>query len=128
MSNQEKDTLILTLPLSTSVNDTYGLTTKNTSYPIKYVKTKGKEYFKIVNEYVKTNNFDIQANVPLKVEIMISFASRHKNDLDNRLKSLLDALTRANVWEDDSLIDELHVYRGQVQKPGSMIVKISECK
>ena len=125
MSNYDSDTLTLLLPLSPSINDSYGITSKS-GYPIKYVKLKAKEYFSVVHNYVLENNFNIQANVPLKVEVIINFATNHRNDLDNRLKALFDSLTRADVWDDDSLIDELHVIRGVVKKPGSIIIKISE--
>ena len=124
-NNYEKEALVLTLPISPSVNDSYGITIKG-KFPIKYVKTSAKEYFSKVKEYVLLNNFNVQANTRLKVEVMINFATNHRNDLDNRLKSLFDSLTQAGVWEDDSLIDELFVIRGETKKPGSIIIKISE--
>lgn len=33
-------------------------------------------------------------------------------DVDNRLKSLLDACTKTCLWADDALIDEIHIARG----------------
>lgn len=39
-------------------------------------------------------------------------------DVDNRLKALLDACTKACVWHDDRLIDEIHVGRGEVDPDG----------
>jgi len=125
MNNYEQETIVLMLPLSPSVNDSYGITIKS-GFPIKYLKKKAKDYFLIVNNYIKINNFDLQINIPLKVEIIINFATNHRNDLDNRVKSLLDSLTMANVWADDSLINDLHIIRGTVKKPGSIIIKISE--
>jgi len=127
IDNLESDSVTLILPISPSVNDTYGLTTSG-GVPIKYIKTRGKAFFKEVNEYVKKNGFDIHSNIPLKVEIIINFATNHRNDLDNRLKSLLDSLTLSGVYEDDSQINELHVIRGETKKPGSIIIKISEYK
>jgi crossover junction endodeoxyribonuclease RusA len=53
----------------------------------------------------------------LRVTARICYGTRRKIDLDNRMKSLLDALTNAGVWGDDSQIDELVVTRGPVAPP-----------
>lgn len=47
-------------------------------------------------------------------------------DLDNRLKVLLDSLTRAKVICDDSQIHRLHVEKGNVVEEGKVIIKIAE--
>lgn len=39
-------------------------------------------------------------------------------DVDNRLKALLDSCTKACLWQDDKLIDEIHVMRGAVDPAG----------
>ena len=126
MSNYESDTLVLTLPIPPSLNDFYGHTAPTAHRVIKYVKESGKIYKQKIAEYVKLNNFDIHANVPLKVEIIINFPTNRRNDLDNRMKGLLDSITEAGVWEDDALIDDLHIIRGITGKPGGVIVKIQE--
>jgi len=126
MSNFDSSTIILTLPLPPSVNNYYGVTAPAAHRVIKYIKPAGKKYMEDVNNYIRTNGFNIQANIPLKVEVLINFPTNHKTDLDNRMKCLLDSLTKAEVWEDDSLIDDLHIVRGVTSKPGGVIVKISE--
>jgi len=47
-------------------------------------------------------------------------------DLDNILKPLLDALHHAGVIEDDSLIDELYVARGEKTEDGAVEVQVFE--
>jgi len=123
----DSETFILNLPFPPSVNSYYGITLKG-KFPIKYIKDAGKKYQNEVNIYVQENNFNIGINIPIKVEIILNFPTRHRSDLDNRMKALLDSLTLSNVWEDDSLIDELHIIRGTIAKPGSVIIKISEYK
>ena len=50
----------------------------------------------------------------LRVEIEAYPPDKRKRDLDNILKSLLDALTYAGIWEDDSQIDDLRIYRSTI--------------
>jgi crossover junction endodeoxyribonuclease RusA len=47
---------------------------------------------------------------PVALSIRFYFATKRRRDLDNQNKLVLDALTGI-VYEDDSQIDELHLYR-----------------
>lgn len=47
---------------------------------------------------------------PLKVTIGLHPPDRRRRDIDNPIKPLLDALTHAGAWEDDSQIRALHVW------------------
>ena len=49
---------------------------------------------------------------------------RRRRDLDNLWKGLLDALTHAGIYDDDSLIDDLRITRRSVVDGGSMLVTI----
>lgn len=126
MSNYDSSTLVLTLPMPPSVNDFYGYTSPSKHRIIKYVKEAGKEFKRKVKDYVILNSFDIKANVPLKVEVILNFKTKQRTDLDNRMKGLLDSLTEAEVWQDDSLIDDLHIIRGYSPTTAGVIVIITE--
>lgn len=45
-------------------------------------------------------------------------------DLDNLPKAVLDSLSKARVWTDDSQIDILTTVRMDVEKPGRIVVSI----
>lgn len=47
----------------------------------------------------------------LALTIHVHVPDRRARDLSNLPKALEDALTHAGLWADDSLIDELHLYR-----------------
>lgn len=49
---------------------------------------------------------------------------RRKRDLDNLPKGILDALTAGEVWHDDSQVDDLRITRGDIAKPGYVVVSI----
>jgi crossover junction endodeoxyribonuclease RusA len=62
----------------------------------------------------------------LSVTVDIYPPDRRKRDLDNVLKALFDGITHAGVWEDDSQIDELHVYRRDRVEHGLCIVEVEQ--
>jgi crossover junction endodeoxyribonuclease RusA len=63
----------------------------------------------------------------LFVRIELYPPDNRKRDIDNVQKPLLDALTHARVWVDDSQIDMLTTIRcGRIAKPGSCVIVIGE--
>lgn len=61
----------------------------------------------------------------LAVEIIAHAPDRRQRDLDNLPKAILDSLTHAGVWTDDSQVDLLTIRRGPVNPQGLAIVRIS---
>ena len=51
---------------------------------------------------------------------------KRKIDIDNRIKSVLDALQDAGVFDDDFQVDELSIVRGKPIKGGAIRVLIEE--
>lgn len=69
-------------------------------------------------------------NGPLKGRVSIHVTLHNKTgrsyDIDNRCKALLDSLTHAAVWHDDSQVDEMIVRRGRPINGGLCEVEIKE--
>ena len=65
----------------------------------------------------------------LSVIITVQAPDKRRYDIDNRLKPVLDALTAARVWNDDSQVDQLTIIRLKPDKSlpeGRCTVTISE--
>lgn len=60
----------------------------------------------------------------LAVTVQVRAPDRRSRDLDNLGKCLLDALTKAGVWQDDAQIDRLTFVRAEPIKGGAVLVSI----
>lgn len=88
----------------------------------------GREYRKSVHAAV-TAQIGARGAIsgPVRVDILLHPPTRHRLDLDNRIKAVLDALTHAAVWVDDSQVDVLIVSRGDVRpNDGCALVEVIE--
>lgn len=63
-------------------------------------------------------------NARLEMQVTLYPKDRRKQDIDNRIKALWDALTDAGVFDDDEQIDVLMVQRGAIKKGGGCLVMI----
>ncbi len=117
------ETIRFVLPLPPTCNN-YRAGVAINGKPRLITSRKGREYFKVVKSQVEWDWSPLEDR--LAVEIEVRCPTRAKSDLDNRVKPLLDALTQAGVWADDSLIDHLEVRRGPIEKPGGVTVWIKK--
>lgn len=104
--------LVLTLPYPPSVNHYWRTTVVRKGrrhVPRVYVSEEGKRYRRRVVAILK----DVpQLSGPVGATIVAYPPDNRRRDLDNLPKSLLDALTWAGVWEDDSALVYLAVLWG----------------
>ena len=59
---------------------------------------------------------DWSKDLRYSVAIELVCNTRRRYDVDNRVKPILDALTRAGAWNDDAQVDEIYAVRGEVDK------------
>ena len=60
----------------------------------------------------------------LSVSITLNPPDKRVRDIDNSIKSLLDAMCQAGLFDDDSQVDKLLVERGAIVKGGLCKVNI----
>lgn len=112
--------ITLKLPYPPSVNHYWGQVGSR-----KFLGKKGKEFREQV--YICSLNARKGAlKGRLHVQVYLYPPDKRKRDIDNVLKSLLDALEHAYIYENDSQIDKLCVERKEVAKDGYCEVTIQE--
>jgi crossover junction endodeoxyribonuclease RusA len=62
----------------------------------------------------------------LEMQVTLYPKDRRKQDIDNRIKALWDALADAGVFDNDEQIDVLMVQRGAIKKGGGCMVIIEK--
>ena len=85
---------------------------------------KGREYRADALAAIQEQRLPRYGAMRLKVTLTLHAPDRRKRDLANFEKAPIDALAFAGVFDDDSQIDHLTLIRGEVGKPGKVIVKL----
>lgn len=58
------------------------------------------------------------------VSIQFSFGNKRKNDIDGRIKPILDLLEKAGVYKNDSMVTELHVYKDYDKENPRVVIQV----
>lgn len=117
-----KDDIVLFLPWPPTVNDYYKVTQAGQRYLDKKVRVYREATAKAIHEQAPS----LYLEDPLFVEVYLFPPDRRKRDVDNYMKGLLDGMTEAKLWKDDSIVNQLHIFRGETVKGGIVRVEISE--
>lgn len=118
------ETLTLTLPWPPSLNHYWRHNQGRT-----HISAKGKAYRKDVSDLYAIQGADIRraggfGKQRLRVSIDVAEPDRRRRDIDNLLKSVLDALEAVDVFDDDCQVDELRIKRVGLEPGGALYVLI----
>ena len=111
--------LILNLPLPPSVNSYRTIFRGRMG-----ISKAGREFKAQVSDYVVEYRVPKLGKSRLEMKVIIYPRDRRKQDIDNRIKALWDALGDAGVFDDDEQIDVLVIERGEIKKGGGVLVMI----
>ncbi len=111
-----------TLPFPPSINHYYRRVGPRT-----LISREGRAFRKTVISNLRHQQIQT-LDGRLLVTITVFPPDRRRRDLDNLLKSTLDALQHAGVYKDDSQIDSLEIHRGPIKPEGSLLIIVSEIK
>lgn len=113
----------LYLPFPPTVNNYY----KKSSSGGTFISNKGRKFRSEAAEAISEQLPGVHIEDRMLVEVVLFPPTRAVRDVDNYNKALLDAITQAGLWEDDSLIDQLFNYRGEVRsRRGSIYLRITD--
>jgi crossover junction endodeoxyribonuclease RusA len=112
--------LVLNLPLPPSINHYWGQSGHR-----RYVSKAGVAFKEAVSNYVSEYNVPKLGDARLEFQVTLYPRDRRKQDIDNRIKALWDALAEAGVFDNDEQIDILIVHRGEIKKGGGCLVFIN---
>ena len=118
------DSVIITLelPYPPTVNHYYGRRGAQT-----FIAARGKAYRAEVNILVGLRQGRSgPLTGPLEISILSRPPDKRKRDLDNLLKSLLDAIQNCgSVFKDDNQLAKITIERGQPVKGGQVFVQVT---
>lgn len=121
-SSSMVDAIELTLPWPPSVNH-YWRRFKNRYF----VSAEGKKYRDQVYYECKKIIAHFSSEDRIAVNIDAYPPDKRRRDLDNILKSLLDSLQYAGIYQDDNQIDRLCIVRKERSMIGQVVVTLSCC-
>jgi crossover junction endodeoxyribonuclease RusA len=89
------------------------------------ISREGRVFRRKVLSILRTLNPLCSVNT-LAVSIEVYPPDRRRRDLDNLLKSLLDAMQHGGLYQDDSQIVQLQIEKKEVVPNGKTVVQIRE--
>lgn len=111
------------VPFPPTVNSYYVKTKRGV-----FISNKGRKFREDVAEAVAQQlpGLALDSVDKLLMECVLFPPDERRRDVDNYNKSLLDALKHTGLFEDDSQIDQLFVYRGAKVYGGTVFIRLAD--
>lgn len=106
------------LPYPPSVNSYWGFSGHR-----RFLTPKANAFKTQVAQIVSLHKINL-GNERLQIEITLHPTDKRIRDIDNSIKSCLDALVEAGAFADDSQVDVLIVQRGEIIKGGKAKINL----
>lgn len=104
---------LITLPFPVSVNALYRVRKSGKGV---YMTKRGEKFYELAKLMLLEQRPErLPADERLVVDILVYPPDKRDRDLDNCVKVLFDAVTKARIWQDDALVDRVTVYRGDAR-------------
>jgi crossover junction endodeoxyribonuclease RusA len=113
----------LLLPFPPSVNTYWRHLSKGPLAGRTLLSEDGRKYRKAVEQAVVLQRAGSVGEARLRIDIECRMPDRRRRDVDNVPKAVLDALTHAGFWSDDSQIDDMRVWRSELME-GIVVVSV----
>ena len=126
MSDCEENIFMCMLPYPLTVNHYWGRSCAKTFL------TKKARIYREHTVYAVQKLLKKKFDKDVVLEMTLFPPDRRKRDIDNTFKSLLDALTHAKVWNDDSQVKKIVArmlpFNPAKDKKNIVIIRVSELK
>lgn len=95
---------------------------------VRVIKSKkARDYESLVIEVMTALNLDSEAlEGKLIVSLTLNPPTLARYDIDNRTKGVFDGLSAAGFWLDDEQVTKLIIEKGEKQKGGNVLVKVTK--
>lgn len=117
--------VVIQLPWPPSVNTMWRTPRTGPLAGRTMLSKEGRDYRKAVEQAVMLQCVPKVGDAKVAVDIEVRMPDKRRRDLDNLPKAVLDGLTHAALWHDDSQIDDLRVWRSD-RMGGCLVVKVRE--
>lgn len=128
--NRTPKQIVFTLPFPPTVNTYWRVKVVGRgrkAFPQFYISEKGQLYREnVIAAIVDRFGWPKALTCNVKVILLLTMPDNRVRDLDNYPKGILDSLTHANVWKDDSQVKKLWIEHEGVGSPGEVQVTIEE--